>query len=57
MFDVLIPRLYKEALEFDKESNNTMWADATRDEMDCIKEQEVFTTYQRAKCDSNHTKL
>ena len=57
MFDVLIPRLYKEAFEFDKENNNTMWADATRDEMDCIKEQEVFTTYQRAKCDSNHTKL
>ena len=42
MFGYLILR-YKEALEFDKENNNT-WADATRDEMDCIKEQEVFTT-------------
>ena len=44
MFGDLIPKSYKEALEFDKENNNTKWADATRDEMDCIKEQEVFTT-------------
>ena len=49
MFGYLIPRSYKEALEFDKENNNTKWADATRDEMGCIKEQEVFTTCQRAK--------
>ena len=47
MFGDLIPKSYKEALEFDKENNNTKWADATRDEMDCIKEQEVFTTDQR----------
>ena len=39
MFGYLIPRSYKEALEFDKENNNTKWADATREEMDCIKEQ------------------
>ena len=38
MFGYLIPRSYKEALEFYKENNNTKWADATRDEMDCIKE-------------------
>ena len=56
MFGYLIPRSYKEALEFDKENNSTKWADATRDEMDCIKEQEVFTTCQRAKWDSNHKK-
>ena len=54
MFGYLIPRSYKEALEFDKESNNTKWADATRDEMDRIKEQEVFTTCQRAKWNSSH---
>ena len=30
-------------LAFDKENNNTKWVDATRDEMDYIKEQEVFT--------------
>ena len=48
MFGYLIPKSYKEALEFDKENSNTKWADATRDEMDCIKEQEVFTTCQRA---------
>ena len=54
MFAFLIPKSYKEALEFDKENNNTKWADATRDEMDCIKEQEVFITCQRAKWDSNH---
>ena len=47
MFGYLIPKSYKEALEFDKENNNTKWADATRDKMDCIKEQEVFTTDQR----------
>ena len=51
MFGYLIPKSYKE--EFDKDNNNTKWADATRDEMDCIKEQEVFTTRQRAKWDSN----
>ena len=49
MFGYLIPKSYKEALEFDKENNNTKWTDATRDEMDCVKEQEVFTTSQRAK--------
>ena len=57
LFGNLIPRSYKEALEFDKENNNTKWADATRDEMDCIKEQEVFTTWQRAKSYSNHKRI
>ena len=47
MFGYLIPRSYKEALEFDKGNNNTKWADATWDKMDGIKEQEVFTTCQR----------
>ena len=51
MFGYLIPKSYKEALEFDKEYNNTKWADATRDEMDCIKEQQVFTKGPRAKSD------
>ena len=45
-------RSYKEAQELDKE--NPKWADATRDEMDCIKEQEVFTTCQKEKWDTNH---
>ena len=45
MFGYLIPRPYKEALEFDKKNNNTKWADATRDEMDCFKEQQVFTKH------------
>ena len=52
-----MPRYYKEALEFDKENNNTKWADATRDEMDCIKEQQVFTQHQRVKWDSNHKQI
>ena len=50
-------RSYKEAMEFDKENNNTKWADATRDEMDCIKEQQVFTKCQRAKWDPNHKRI
>ena len=54
MFECLIPRSYKEALEFHKENNNTKWADATRDEMDSIKEQEVSTKSQKAKWDDNH---
>ena len=54
MFVCLILRSYKEAMEFDKENKNTKWADATRDEMDCIKEQEVLTTCQSSKWDSNH---
>ena len=29
---------------------------ATRDEMDCIKEQQVFTKTQRGKLDSKHKK-
>ena len=54
MFGYLIPISYKEALEFDKENNNTKWADATREEMDSIKEQQVFTKHQRVKWDSSH---
>ena len=57
MFGYLISKSYKEALQFDKENNNTKWADATRDEVDCIKEQEVFTTCQRAKWDSNNKQI
>ena len=57
MFGYLIPRSYKEVLEFDKENNNTKWADATREEMDCIKEQQVFTKHQRVKWDSNHKQI
>ena len=57
MFGYLIPRSYKEALEFGKEYNNTKWADATRDEMDCIKEQEVVPTCGRAKWDYNHKRI
>ena len=57
MFGYLIPKSYKEALEFDKENNNTKWADATRDEMDCIKEQQVFTKGPRAKWDPQHKKI
>ena len=57
MFGYLIPRSYKEAFEFDKENNNTKWADGTRDEMDCIKKQQVFTKCQRAKWDPNHKRI
>ena len=59
MFGYLIPRSYREALEFDKENYNTKlaWADATREEMDCIKEQQVFTKHQRVKWDSNHKRI
>ena len=54
MFGYLIPRSYKEALEFDKENNSTKCTDDTAEEMDCIKEQRVFTKPQRVKWDSNH---
>ena len=57
MFGYLIPRSYKEALEFDKENNNAKWADATRDEMGCIKEQQVSIKHQKAKLDTNHKKI
>ena len=57
MLGDLVPRSYKDALEFHKENNNTKWADATRDEMDCIKEQQVLNLGQRAKWDSNHKKI
>ena len=54
MFRYLIPSSYKEALEFDNENNNTKWADATREEMDGIKEQQFFTKHQRVKWYSSH---
>ena len=57
MFGYLIPMSYKEALELDKENDNTKWVDAIRDGMDCLKEQEVLTTSQRAKWDSNHKQI
>ena len=57
MFGYLIPRSYKEALEFDKKNNNTRWANATREEMDTINEQQVFTKHQRVKWDSNHKQI
>ena len=57
MFGYLIPRSYKEALEFDKANNNTKWADATREEMDSIKQQQVFTKHQRVKWDSDHKQI
>ena len=47
MFGYLIPRSYKEALEFDKEKNNMKWADASRERTDRIKEQQGFTKHQR----------
>ena len=51
MFGYLIPRSYKGALEFDKENNNIKWTDASREEIDCIKEQQVFTRHQKVKWD------
>ena len=57
MFGYLIPKSCKEAFALDKENNNSKWVDATRDEMDCIKEQEVFTKSQRAKWESSHKQI
>ena len=57
MFGYLIPTSYKEAFDFDKQNNNTKWADATREEMDSIKEQQVFTKHQRVKWDSSHKRI
>ena len=57
MFGYFIPRSYEEALEFDIENNNTKWADATREEMDSIKEQQVFTKHQSVKWDSDHKQI
>ena len=51
------PSKRRNVLEFDKENNNTKWADATRDEMDCIKEQQVFTKGPMAKWDPQHKKI
>ena len=57
MFGYLITRSYKEELECDKENNNTKWADATSEELDCIKEQQVFTKHQRVQLDSNNKQI
>ena len=57
MFGYLIPRSYNEDFDFDKENNNTKWGDATRDEVDSIKEQQGFTEHDRAKWGSNHKKI
>ena len=57
MLGYLIPKSYKEALDSDKENHNTKCADATRDEMDCIKKQHPFTKGPRAKWDPQHKKI
>ena len=56
MFGYLIPKSYQEALQFDQENGNSKWADATKDEMNCIDDQKVFQVYPKAKWD-NHNKI
>ncbi len=57
MFGYLIPKSYKEAMEFDAQNGNSKWYDANKDEMDCIHDQKVFIVYQKAKWDKYHRKL
>ena len=52
MFGVLIPKNYKQAMEFDKMNSNTKWYDATKLEMDQIKEYQVFKTGEKARYDT-----
>ena len=51
MFGFLILRNYIEALEFDKENNNSEWYDATKAELDSIHSYEVFQKYEKAQYD------
>ena len=43
MFGYLIPRNYMEAMQFDKEKNNSKWYDAIKLEMESIKLIKYFT--------------
>ena len=48
-----IPRIYAEALEFDKANNNSKWYDATKAEMDSIHSYQVFKKHDKAQFDKH----
>ena len=51
MFGFLIPRIYTEALGFDKANNNSKWYDAKSVEMDSIHSYEVSKQHEKAQYD------
>ena len=52
MFGYLIPRNYMEAMQFDKEHNNSKWHDAIKLEMESMKAYEVFKKWDKAILDN-----
>ena len=53
-FGSMVPRDYKQALELDEQNGKSKWYDATKIEMDQIKEYEVFKDVKRAKIDNKY---
>ena len=57
-FGVRIPRNYKEAVEFDRANGNTLWQDATKKEMQLIKEFQTFKNIGKgAKIPKGHHRI
>ena len=48
-FGVAIPRNYNNAINLDKENNNTLWKDAIDKEMSQIKEYKTFTDHGKGR--------
>ena len=53
-FGSMVPRDYKQALELDEQNGKSKWYDATKLEMDQIKEYEVFKDVKSAKIDNKY---
>ena len=51
MFGYLIPRNYMEAMQFDKESKNSEWYDATKLEMESMQAYKAFKKWDKAILD------
>ena len=42
MYGIKVPKSVKQALEFDKENNNDLWANAVKKEMDALYDMDTF---------------
>ena len=49
MHGIKVPRNVKEALQFDKENGNTLWADAIKKEMDALIAMDTFELFPPGK--------
>ena len=53
MFGYLIPRSYKEAMQFDKENKNRKWYDVIKLEMESMQAYQIFKKWDKAILDKH----